>query len=278
MAINHIDRFRARVRSGQPCIGTGIPFCDPAISELIGDSGYDFTWIDMEHCPIDVPIALAHVMAVRGTGCAPLIRVPSADPDVIKPILELHPAGIVVPQIRTVADVELVVSACKYPPVGTRGFGPRRGRRFGGLAYPEYLTDADEQILVFVQIEHIDAVEALDDILQVDGLDGVCLGFSDLAGSMGLPGQQGHKRVVAVGEDVIRRTRQTDKWMGLSMGWDPVAVPVWIERGVQWISIGGDFNSLHAYATQVLEVARAGSEADGTNGGSDASPREDDAP
>ncbi len=256
MTINHVDRFRARIESGKTCIGTGITFSDPAISELIGDAGYDFTWIDMEHCPIDVPIALGHVMAVRGTGCAPLIRVPNGDPDIIKPILELHPAGIVVPQIRTVEDVERVVASCKYPPLGDRGFGPRRGRRFGGIPYPDYLQDADEQILVFVQIEHVDAVDALDSILAVEGLDGVCLGFSDLAGSMGLPGQQGHEKVIAVGQDVVRRTRQTDKWMGLSMGWDPVAVPKWIELGVQWISISGDFNNLFSTATQILHAAR----------------------
>jgi|SaaInlStandDraft_7_1057024.scaffolds.fasta_scaffold60467_2 2-keto-3-deoxy-L-rhamnonate aldolase RhmA len=256
MTINHVDRFRARIASGQPCIGTGITFSDPAISELVGDAGYDFTWIDMEHCPIDVPIALGHVMAVRGTGCAPLIRVPSGDPDIIKPILELHPAGIVVPQVRSVADVERVVAACKYPPVGNRGFGPRRGRGFGGTPYPTYLQDADEQILVFVQIENMEAVDALDGILQVAGLDGVCLGFSDLAGSMGLPGQQGDERVVEVGKDVVRRTRQTDKWMGLATGWDPVAVPAWIELGVQWISIGGDFNNLFAYASDVLNAVR----------------------
>ena len=256
MTINHVDRFRAKIASGEPCIGTGITFSDPAISELVGDAGYDFTWIDMEHCPIDVPMALGHVMAVRGTGCAPLIRVPHGDPDVIKPILELHPAGVVVPQIRSVDDVRRVVAACKYPPVGNRGFGPRRGRGFGGIPYPEYLQDADEQILVFVQIEHIDAVEALDEILAVDGLDGVCLGFSDLAGSMGLPGQQGDERVIAVGEQVVKATRQTDKWMGLSMGWDPVQVPAWIERGVQWISISGDFNNLYNTGLQILQAAR----------------------
>jgi len=256
MTINHVDHFRARIASGQPCIGTGITFSDPAVSELVGDAGYDFTWIDMEHCPIDVPIALGHVMAVRGTGCAPLIRVPSGDPDTIKPILELHPAGIVVPQIRTADEVKQIVASCKYPPAGTRGFGPRRGRGFGGIPYPEYLTDADQQILVFVQIEHIDAVNNLDEILQVEGLDGICLGFSDLAGSLGLPGQQGHEKVVAISEDVVQRTRQTDKWMGLSMGWDPVTVPAWIELGVQWISISGDFNNLFTTATQILQAAR----------------------
>ena len=86
----------------------------------------------MEHCPIDIESALGHVMAVRGTGAAPFIRVPAGDPILIKPVLELHPAAIIAPQVQSVADVEQVVAACKYPPVGIRGFGPRRGRRLRG--------------------------------------------------------------------------------------------------------------------------------------------------
>ncbi|MFH1571215.1 MAG: aldolase/citrate lyase family protein [Gemmatimonadota bacterium] len=257
MTINHVDRLRGRIARGELCVGTGITFTDPAISELVGDAGYDFTWIDMEHCPIDLATALGHVMAVRGTGAAPLIRVRCGDPDVIKPVLELHPAGIIAPQVRSVADVERVVGACKYPPVGTRGFGPRRGRRFGGTPYPEYLQDADAQILVFVQIEHIDAVRALDGILQVAGLDGVCLGFNDLAGSMGLSGQVTDPRVMEVADEVIRQTRATDKWMGISMGWQPAAVKEWIAKGVQWISLGGDYNSLYTYSRGVLDEVRS---------------------
>ena len=176
MTINNIDRFKAKIARGELCVGTSITFTDPAISELVGDAGYDFTWIDMEHCPIDISTALNHVMAVRGTGAAPFVRVPAGDPIIIKPVLELHPAAIIAPQVQTVADVERVVAACKYPPVGIRGFGPRRGRGFGGQPYPEYLTDADEQIMVIVQIEHIDAVNALDEIVAVEGLDGLCVG------------------------------------------------------------------------------------------------------
>lgn len=257
MTINHVDRFRACIAAGELCVGTGITFTDPAISELIGDAGYDFTWIDMEHCPIDLATALGHVMAVRGTGAAPLIRVPCGDADVIKPILELHPAGIIVPQVRSAEQVWAVVAACKYPPVGIRGFGPRRGRRFGGMPYPEYLQEADEQILVFVQIEHTDAVADLDAILAVEGLDGVCLGFNDLSGSMGLTGQPAHPRVIEVADEVIRKTRATDKWMGISMGYEREAVQGWVAKGVQWISLGGDFSHLWAAAKGVLDEARA---------------------
>ena len=257
MTINNIDRFKAKIDRGELCVGTSITFTDPAISELVGDAGYDFTWIDMEHCPIDISTALNHVMAVRGTGAAPFVRVPAGDPIIIKPVLELHPAAIIAPQVQTVADVEKVVAACKYPPIGIRGFGPRRGRRFGGQHYPEYLTDADEQIMVIVQIEHIDAVNALDEILAVEGLDGLCVGFNDLAGSMGLSGKVTDPKVIEVTEEVIRKTRQTDKTIGISMGYNQEAVTHWLNLGLQWISLGGDFNLLYAKAKETLDDVRA---------------------
>ncbi|NKB71210.1 MAG: 4-hydroxy-3-methylbut-2-en-1-yl diphosphate synthase [Candidatus Latescibacteria bacterium] len=257
MTINNIDRFKSKIARGELCVGTSITFTDPAISELVGDAGYDFTWIDMEHCPIDIATALGHVMAVRGTNAAPFVRVPAGDPIIIKPILELHPAAIIAPQVQTVADVEQVVAACKSPPVGIRGFGPRRGRRFGGQPYPEYLVDADEQIMVIVQIEHIDAVDNLNGILAVEGLDGLCVGFNDLAGSMGLAGKVTDPKVIEVTEEVIRKTRQTDKTIGISMGYDPQAVSHWLGLGLQWISLGGDFNLLYAKIVDMLDDVRA---------------------
>ena len=257
MTINNVDHFKAKIARGELCVGTSITFIDPAISELIGDAGYDFTWIDMEHCPIDITTALSHVMAVRGTDAAPFVRVPAGDPIIIKPILELHPAAIIAPQVQSVGDVEEVVAACKYPPVGTRGFGPRRGRQLGGQPYPEYLVDADEQIMVIVQIEHIDAVADLNKILAVEGLDGLCVGFNDLAGSMGLSGQITAPQVVAVTEKIIDQTRQTDKTIGISMGYDREAVTHWLKRGLQWISLGGDFNLLYAKVKDTLDDVRA---------------------
>ncbi|MBM3279886.1 MAG: 4-hydroxy-3-methylbut-2-en-1-yl diphosphate synthase [Candidatus Handelsmanbacteria bacterium] len=256
MSINNIELFRAKIAKGGICIGTPVSFSDPAISELFGDAGCDFTWIDMEHCPIDLHTALGHVMALRGTNAAPLIRVLSGDPNVIKPVLELHPAGIVVPQVRSAAEVATVVAACKYPPAGIRGFGPRRGRAFGGMSYPEYLRDADDQIMVLVQIEHIDAARDLDAILAIRGLDGICIGFNDLAGSMGLAGQPGHPQVLALAEEVVCRTRQTAKYAGVAMGFDLPMIRHWREVGVQWFSLGGDFGLLYGAARSMLDQLR----------------------
>ena len=111
--------------------------------------------------------------------------------------------------------------------------------------------------MVIVQIEHIDAVNALDEILAVEGLDGLCVGFNDLAGSMGLSGKVTDPKVIEVTEEVIRKTRQTDKTIGISMGYNREAVTHWLNLGLQWISLGGDFNLLYAKAKETLDDVRA---------------------
>ena len=256
-SINNIDIFQDKITRGQLCVGTSITFTDSAISELVGDAGFDFTWIDMEHCPIDTKTALLHVMATRGTEAAPFIRVPSADPVLIKPILELHPAAIIIPMVKSSNDVECVVSACKYPPKGSRGFGPRRGRLFGGQSYPEYLKDADDQIMVMVQIEHVDAVNSIEEILSIEGLDGICVGFNDLAGSVGLPGQINHPDVRKMAENVIKSALDYQKLAGLAMGFDLEMIAHYRELGIQWISVGGDFNLLYSKLRDVVSETRS---------------------
>ena len=117
-SLNNCERFLQKLRSAEPAVGMCIALRDSLISEMVGEMGYDFTWIDCEHGAITIADALDHVMAVRGTNAAPLIRVPSHDPVVIKPYLECAPAGIIVPRVRSADKVRSAVSACRYPPAG----------------------------------------------------------------------------------------------------------------------------------------------------------------
>jgi 2-dehydro-3-deoxyglucarate aldolase/4-hydroxy-2-oxoheptanedioate aldolase len=256
MSINNNQKFKDKIRKGQVCVGSVITFSDPAVSELFAEAGYDFTWIDMEHHPIDLQTALTHVMAVRGTDTAPFIRVQSNDPVTIKPVLELEPAGIIVPQIRTAEDVALAVQACKYPPAGIRGYGPRRGIKFGGVEIGTYLQDADERIMVFVQIEHIDAVNNLDAILATPGLDGICLGLNDLSGSMGLLGQPTHPDVVKAVDTTIEKVSKTALFLGLATGYHAETVRSWIAKGIQWICLNGDHVNMYLYSKMVIDEVR----------------------
>lgn len=254
--MNNIEKFKEKIRNGQVCVGTVVSSSDPVVSELLGEAGYDFTWIDMEHSPIDSQTALAHVMAVRGTDTAPFIRVPSNDPVTIKPVLELEPAGIIVPLIRTAEEVAQAVRACKYPPTGIRGYGPRRGIKFGGMDMQTYLQDANDRTMVFVQIEHIDAVNNLDAILATPGLDGVCLGPNDLSGSLGMLGQVTHPDVVKAIDTTIEKVRKTNLYLGVATGFRSETARLWIEKGIQWICLNGDYVNMYLYSKMVIDDVR----------------------
>jgi len=254
--MNQANLFRERIRSGRVCVGMAITFTDPAVSELAAEAGYDFTWIDMEHAPLDISAALGHVMALRGTETAPFVRVRCNDVNVIKPVLDLAPAGIIVPAVNTAEEARAAVRACKYPPLGIRGYGPRRGQRYGAVSQQEYLTTADEQILVMVQIEHIDAVRNLDAILAVLGLDGICLGPNDLSGSMGKLGKITDPEVAHAMDSVVERTRRTRLFLGVSTGYNPDTLPVWIEKGVQWINLNVDWVNLFTQSKSVADAVR----------------------
>ena len=121
--------FREKIKSGKPVIGAAISFTDPTVSEALTDI-VDFLFIDAEHNPITPEAVLGHVMATKGTECAALVRVPTADTSYIKWSLDAGADGIVGPQIRSVEDAKLIVDWCRYPPLGVRGIGPRRA---GGL-------------------------------------------------------------------------------------------------------------------------------------------------
>jgi 2-dehydro-3-deoxyglucarate aldolase/4-hydroxy-2-oxoheptanedioate aldolase len=255
-SINNVERFKQQIREGHVCIGTCITFSDPAASELVAEAGYDFTWIDAEHGPLDMQTILGHIMALRGTNTAPLVRVRCNDVNVIKPVLDLAPAGIVVPLVKTGQDVLRAVQACKYPPIGVRGYGPRRGQRFGLISMPEYLKTANEQIMVFVQIEHVEAVKNLDDILAVPGLDGVCLGPNDLSGSMGKLGQITDNEVVGVIDTVVGKTRRSGLFLGIAGGYDPETLAGWLEKGIQWITLNTDWANMFLQSKMISDAVR----------------------
>ena len=257
-SLNNIERIRSRLEAGEVVIGMGVTLSDPAVSELIAEAGYDFSWIDLEHGPLDLQCALQHVVAHRGTEAAPFVRVQQNDVNVIKPVLDLAPAGIVVPQVNSAAEAEAAVSACRYPPVGVRGYGPRRGQGFGAISQPDYLAQVTDDPIIAVQIEHIDAVNNLDGILAVPGIDILCLGLNDLSGSLGKLGQIDDPEVVAAIETTARKVGESDRVLGISTFYSPETYARWMELGVRWINLNVDWANLFQVARQVLEAARQG--------------------
>lgn len=250
-----VTRFRERLAQGQVLAGPGIYLTDPQASEALADS-FDFLWLDMEHSPMSMEALRGHLLVARAKQKPALVRVAGSDTPSIKSVLDAGAHGIVVPQVRCVEEVKRVVADCRYPPAGRRGFGPLIPTNYGRSAGPEYVAAANAQLFVSVMIETAEAVEAIDQIVAIPGLDSVVLGPWDLSGSLGLLGEVGHPRVVAALEKVIASARAAGLSVGSGMPADPDFAALQVRRGVQWLQLGGDCGYLVAHAEQLSSQLR----------------------
>ena len=231
--------LRQKLHSGAICLGIWVSFTDPCVTELLSGSGYDFLMIDSEHSAMDIESVQRNCMATKGSDVAPMVRVPWNDQVMIKRVLDAGAAGILTPMVRSPEDATRAVEACLYPPAGIRGFGPRRPANYE-RHFAEYITNANDNIVIWVQIEHIDAVNCIEKIVGVPRLDGVFVGSNDLSGSMGLLGQPRHPRVLEAIDKVIAAARGAGLPMGIAGPPTPADAYAWLEKGVQFITLGGD--------------------------------------
>jgi 2-keto-3-deoxy-L-rhamnonate aldolase RhmA len=243
-------RFREMIRRGEIPLGTIVSFNDPAISEALCRD-LAFIWIDAEHGAMTLAIIQSHIMALKGSHAAAIVRVPWNDPVLIKPILDMGAEGIIVPLVRTADDARKAVAACKYPPEGIRGYGPRRPSEFGRLGGPEFVKKMNDSILVILQIEHIDAVNNIDEMVAVPGVSSLVIGSNDLSGSLGLLGQPRHPKVLEAIDQVIAAAHRAKVPVGIGIGNESAVINEWISKGMQWVAMGGDSSLLLAALDQV---------------------------
>jgi len=248
-------KFFDKLANGQFCLGTCISLTDPSVVEAIC-TDFDFLWIDTEHSSISLEALKCHFMAMKGSDCAALVRVPWNDSVQIKPVLDLGADGIIVPMVRTAKDVAEAVSACQYPPDGIRGFGPMRPIDYGRIDVQEFYREANDSIITIVQIEHEDAVRNIQDILEVPGLTSIVFGPQDLSASMGYRGQTRHPKVLQAIETVIEKARKANVPTGISVGDDPDILCQWVDMGIQWLSMSGDIGLLMRAAGEVAGKVR----------------------
>jgi 2-dehydro-3-deoxyglucarate aldolase/4-hydroxy-2-oxoheptanedioate aldolase len=235
-----IEHFRQKLNNGRFCLGAAITFSDPAVSEALAPS-VDFLWIDLEHNPVTLESLLGHFLSARAVGVPALVRVPGSDVAFIKRVLDTGADGVIVPQVRSAAEVQQVVAACRYPPMGERGYGPRRPSDYGRNAGVDFAEKANQLLFVAVQIETVEAYEELDDILAIAGLDSIVVGPQDLSGSMGLLGQVDHPRVREAITTTITKARRAGRYVGMGLGPSAERAIDAACLGVQWLQCGGDF-------------------------------------
>ena len=251
-----IEEFRRRLAAGEVMIGSGISLTDSQVSDALADA-VDFLWIDLEHSAMSPESLRGHLLAARSRRTAAIVRVPGSDTAFIKPVLDAGAPGIVVPQVTSAAEVEGVVADCRYPPTGRRGFGPSVPSNYGRDGGPDYVARADVSLFVAVMIETTEALEAIDEITKLPGLDSVVIGPYDLSGALGLLGQVDHPTVVAAQERIIASAKSAGLPVGSGMPVDPAFARLQAERGVQWLQIGGDCRYMVQFAEDMAASVRS---------------------
>ena len=207
--------LKARLTSGRPAVGCWLELMSPIATEVLAGAGYDCLLIDLEHGPGGYREAVAMLQAMNGSASAPLIRVPSNDPVEIKRALDCGVEGIMIPAVDSRAEAEAAVAACRYPPRGKRGMAAPIVRASGyGRRWRDYVRDADECLLVICQIESGAAVEAIDEIAAVEGVDLLFIGPFDLSANLGHLGEPDHTEVKAAIARVEAAAKSAGKLLG----------------------------------------------------------------
>ena len=254
-AVENAHYFREKITDGSVALGTCVTIADPVVTEALARV-LDFVWIDMEHNPLTLDRVLGHLMATKGSRTTPLVRVAANDPVLVKPVLDIGAAGVIIPLVRTADDVRAAVAACRYPPQGVRGFGPRRPSNYGGIGSLEFCQRANQEIITIVQIEQRQALDNLDEILTVEGLTSIVVGPNDLAASLGHTGQPWHEENIAAIETIIKKARAAGVPMGLATADDPKLLDRWVDQGVSWLAIAADYGLMLRAARESVDHVR----------------------
>jgi 4-hydroxy-2-oxoheptanedioate aldolase len=254
-SIEAIGQLRSALSSRTPTFGMIATIPSIQSVQAIASGGLDWILIDMEHGPIDLPSAHAMITATAGTRTVPLVRIASQDPALCKAVMDLGVLGVCFPMICTGGQAEALVRAVRYPPAGDRLWGPFYAPMRWGLPMQEYIAAADDAMLAIATIEHPDAVENIEEIVSVPGLDLAFIGPGDLAMSLGIPGQFDHSRLkdaVAHAEAAVLRSKVA---LG-GVARTPEQARAMLDRGYATIVFGFDWMLLQQGVRSFLEQTR----------------------
>ena len=244
---------REKLQAGQPVIGSFLGLGSPNVAELMAQVGFDFLVIETEHNGLDSAEIEHMLMAINGAETIPIVRVASSNPVFIQRALDMGGMGILVPMVKTADEAEDIVRATRYPPDGIRSFGPLRASRYT-LDYNEYLQHANDNIIVMLIVETKEAVENLETIASVPGVDVLFLGLFDLCLSLGLnPNKMPHPEIDAIINQVLTVGKSTGVTIGGGAG-RPEDVPALQAQGFTLVSYGPDYGLLVKGAQAGLEA------------------------
>jgi 4-hydroxy-2-oxoheptanedioate aldolase len=249
--------LRRRVLAGETTIGLFVGLGSAASAEIVARAGYDWTVLDLEHGTGTEAELLAQLLATQATPTAAVVRVVSAERMRVGRVLDLGADGLMIPRLETLAEINETLSWMRYPPAGIRGVAAgTRGAGYSTLAHPQ-IQGLNERILGVFQVESPVAVEAVEQVAAIDGVDVVFVGPADLSHSMGIPGAFDHPRFTAALDRVAAAAKANGKSAGILLR-DASEVPAYSARGYTFIGIGSDSALVMSGARSQLAEARAG--------------------
>lgn len=240
--------FANRIRSGEVLTGTLVSLPSPEICELLANLGYDWLFIDAEHGAFNPQQAQSMLQAAAPTPC--VIRVPDGETVWLKKALDIGAAGIIVPQVHNSAQAREIIKHCKYAPAGDRGVGIGRAHKYG-IDFERYLEKANEETAVILQAESCEAVDNINDIANLKGVDAILIGPYDLSASLGKPGEINHPTVQSAIEKIMKGCQDANVSMGF-FGVSAEAVLPYKEKGFTLLTVGVDTTFLIKSASQTL--------------------------
>ena len=236
------NAFKRALRAGKPQIGLWSSLSSNYSVEVIAGAGFDWILLDCEHSPNDLESLLAQLQAAAPYATHPVVRVPWNDMVSIKRVLDVGAQSLLVPYVSSAAEARSAVSFTRYPPQGARGVaGTTRATRFGRIK--DYARRAHEEICVLVQVETQSALDNIEAICAIEGVDGVFIGPADLHASLGYPGEIANPKVKPLIDEAVRRIRKAGKAPGILTPSEDDARH-WLECGALFVAVGADVGIL----------------------------------
>lgn len=236
------NAFKHALAAGQPQIGLWSSLCSNIVGEIIAGCGFDWILIDTEHSPNELPGIFSQLQSMSGGTATPIVRPAWNDPVLIKRILDIGAATILVPFVQNAEEAKKAVAATRYPPAGIRGVATTtRAGRFGRIK--DYLRKANDEVCVLVQVETKTALDNLESIAAVEGVDGVFIGPSDLAAALGHLGNPAHPDVQGAISDAVKRLKSKGKAAGILTSVEADAKR-YLAEGYTFVAVGTDMGLL----------------------------------
>ena len=255
-----VNKFKQAIHAGRIQYGlwAGIP--DTTSAEICASSGFDWLLLDGEHAPFDMRAIYTYLQAVAAYDIHPIVRAVKGDRNLVKQLLDFGAQTLLIPMIDTAEQAAEMVQAMRYPPAGVRGMGSSIARAARWNAIPNYVSTANEQTCLLIQAETTRALDNLEEILQVEGVDGVFIGPSDLSASMGQVGNPGHASVVKAIDKAIAAIRSAGKAAGI-LAIAPDQASHYIESGATFVGVGVDTIILGDGARRLAQSFKGSGEA-----------------